>query len=79
MQGHISAAVDSDFQEQMGRNLESYVDDMVIKRKTEQGIMIDIAETFDNLWKFNMKLNPKKCSFGVGEGNSWVTWSRQKE
>nr|GEW56718.1 hypothetical protein [Tanacetum cinerariifolium] len=60
--------VDSAFQTQLGRNLEAYVDDMVIKRKTEQGMIMDIAETFDNLQKINMKLNPKKCSFGMGKG-----------
>ncbi|GJU53674.1 RNA-directed DNA polymerase, eukaryota, reverse transcriptase zinc-binding domain protein [Tanacetum coccineum] len=53
---------------QLGRNLEAYVDDMVIKSKTEQEMVMDIAETFDNLRKINMKLNPKKCSFGVKEG-----------
>nr|GEV37736.1 hypothetical protein [Tanacetum cinerariifolium] len=60
--------VDSAFQEQLRRNLEAYVDDMVIKSKTEQDMMMDIAETFDNLQKINMKLNPKKCSFSVEEG-----------
>nr|GEV88528.1 hypothetical protein [Tanacetum cinerariifolium] len=54
--------VDSAFQAQLGRNLEAYVDDMVIKSKTEREIIMDIAETFDNLRKVNMKLNPKKCS-----------------
>ncbi|GJX71341.1 reverse transcriptase domain-containing protein [Tanacetum coccineum] len=60
--------VDSAFQAQLGRNLEAYVDDMVIKSKTEQEMIADIAETFDNLRKINMKLNPMKCSFGAGEG-----------
>ncbi|GJT23751.1 reverse transcriptase domain-containing protein [Tanacetum coccineum] len=60
--------VDSAFQAQLGRNLEAYVDDMVIKSKTEQDMIIDIAETFDNLRRINMKLNPMKCSSGVGEG-----------
>ncbi|GKD92990.1 reverse transcriptase domain-containing protein [Tanacetum coccineum] len=60
--------VDSAFQAQLGRNLEAYVDDMVIKSKTKQDMIIDIAETFDNLRRINMKLNPMKCSFGVGEG-----------
>ncbi|GJU26012.1 hypothetical protein Tco_1164633 [Tanacetum coccineum] len=31
-------------------------------------MMMEIVETFDNLWKVNMKLNPNKCSFGVNEG-----------
>ncbi|GKC40649.1 reverse transcriptase domain-containing protein [Tanacetum coccineum] len=57
--------VDSAFQSQIGRNLEAYVDDMVIKSKDEIFLLADIAETFDNLKKIDMKLNPKKCSFGV--------------
>nr|GEV98039.1 reverse transcriptase domain-containing protein [Tanacetum cinerariifolium] len=60
--------IDSDFQTQLGRNLEAYMDDMVIKSKTERDMIIDIAETFDNMRKINMKLNPMKCSFGIGEG-----------
>ncbi|GJY31911.1 reverse transcriptase domain-containing protein [Tanacetum coccineum] len=60
--------VDSAFQAQFGQNLEAYVDDMVFKSKTEQEMIMDIAETFDILQKVNMKLNPKKCSFRVKEG-----------
>ncbi|GKA18710.1 reverse transcriptase domain-containing protein [Tanacetum coccineum] len=60
--------VDSTFQSQIGRNLEAYVDDMVIKSKEETGLLADIAETFEGLKTINMKLNPKKCSFGVEEG-----------
>ncbi|GJZ95464.1 reverse transcriptase domain-containing protein [Tanacetum coccineum] len=60
--------VDSTFQSQIGRNLEAYVDDMVIKSKDEKDLLANIAETFENLKAINMKLNPKKCSFGVEEG-----------
>nr|GEU44080.1 reverse transcriptase domain-containing protein [Tanacetum cinerariifolium] len=60
--------VDPTFHCQIRRNLEAYVDDMVIKSKDEKMLLADIAETFDNLKKINMKLNPKKCSFGVEEG-----------
>ncbi|GJU66245.1 reverse transcriptase domain-containing protein [Tanacetum coccineum] len=60
--------VDSTFQNQIGRNLEAYVDDMVIKSKEEKSLLADIAETFESLKTINMKLNPKKCSFGVEEG-----------
>jgi hypothetical protein len=41
---------------------------MVIKSRTEKELLAYIAETFDNLRKINMKLNHKKCSFGVEEG-----------
>ncbi|GJR18228.1 reverse transcriptase domain-containing protein [Tanacetum coccineum] len=60
--------VDGSFQTQIGRNLEAYVDNMVIKSKSKREMLADIAETFDNLRRINMKLNPKKCSFGVKEG-----------
>ncbi|GKC51463.1 hypothetical protein Tco_1074208 [Tanacetum coccineum] len=49
----------------IGRNLEAYVDDMVIKSNDEKLLIAKIAETFNNLRKINMKLNLKKCSFGV--------------
>nr|GEW81050.1 reverse transcriptase domain-containing protein [Tanacetum cinerariifolium] len=51
------------------KNLEAYVDGVVIKSRDEKMLLADISETFDNLKKINMKLNPKKCSFGVEEGN----------
>ena len=60
--------VDSAFQTQIGLNLEAYVDDMVIKSKGEKEMLADIAKTFQNLRRINMKLNPKKCSFGVEKG-----------
>ncbi|GJV43382.1 reverse transcriptase domain-containing protein [Tanacetum coccineum] len=60
--------VDEAFRSQIGKNLEVYVDDMVVKSKTEREMLADIAETFDNLRRINMKLNLKKCSFGVMEG-----------
>nr|GEU31902.1 reverse transcriptase domain-containing protein [Tanacetum cinerariifolium] len=50
------------------RNLEAYVDDMVIKRTSEEGMLSNIQETFERFRSINMKLNPKKCSFGVEEG-----------
>ncbi|GJS62226.1 reverse transcriptase domain-containing protein [Tanacetum coccineum] len=60
--------VDRAFQKQIGRNLEVYVDDLVIKIHTEEEIIRDIIETFKTLRQINMKLNPKKCTFGMQEG-----------
>nr|GEW34224.1 reverse transcriptase domain-containing protein [Tanacetum cinerariifolium] len=45
-----------------------YVDDLVVKSHTEAEMVRDIEETFHTLRKINMKLNPKKCSFGLAEG-----------
>nr|GEX46484.1 reverse transcriptase domain-containing protein [Tanacetum cinerariifolium] len=60
--------VDMAFQKQIGRNLEVYVDDLVIKSRTEKEVIKDAEETFKTLRKINMKLNPKKCAFGMREG-----------
>jgi hypothetical protein len=38
---------------------------VVIKTREDKGFVSDLAETFDNLRKFKMKLNPEKCTFGV--------------
>lgn len=48
--------------------MEIYVDDMVIKSKTFCDFLDDVKETFETLRKVSMKLNPKKCVFGVGAG-----------
>ncbi|GJZ85082.1 reverse transcriptase domain-containing protein [Tanacetum coccineum] len=60
--------VDKAFHKQIGRNLEVYVDDLVIKSHMEDEIVKDIEETFKTLKEINMKLNPKKCIFGIEEG-----------
>ncbi|GJS79598.1 reverse transcriptase domain-containing protein [Tanacetum coccineum] len=60
--------VDKAFHKQIGKNLEVYVDDLVIKSRTKDEIVRDIEETFKTLREINMKLNPKKCTFGVEEG-----------
>ncbi|GJY79345.1 reverse transcriptase domain-containing protein [Tanacetum coccineum] len=60
--------MDKAFEKHIGRNLEVYVDDLVIKSHTEQEILRDIEETFQTLRKINMKLHPKKCTFEAEEG-----------
>ncbi|GJU76550.1 reverse transcriptase domain-containing protein [Tanacetum coccineum] len=59
--------VDKTFHGQIGRNLEVYVDVLVIKSRTKDEVVCDIEETFKTLRKIDMKLNPKKCTFGVEE------------
>nr|GEY54276.1 reverse transcriptase domain-containing protein [Tanacetum cinerariifolium] len=60
--------MDKAFESQMGRNIEVYVDDLVVKSHTEAEMVRDIEEMIQTLRKINMKLNPKKCSFGLAEG-----------
>ena len=53
------------FNKQIGRNMEVYVDDMLVKSKEAKTHLDDLKETFDNLRRYRMKLNPTKCVFGV--------------
>jgi dsDNA-binding SOS-regulon protein len=53
---------------QIGRNIQVYIDDMVITTRKEESLISDLAETFDNLNRYELKLNPTKCSFGVSVG-----------
>ena len=53
------------FTHQIGRNIQVYVDDMLVKSLRENNHLDDLQETFDTLRSYNMKLNPSKCVFGV--------------
>ena len=51
------------FVEQLGRNIEVYVDEMIVKSKIKDHVS-DLRETLATLRHHSMKLNPKKCVFG---------------
>jgi hypothetical protein len=53
---------------QIGRNIQVYIDDVVITTREEQSLISDLAETFENLSRYKLKLNPTKCSFGISAG-----------
>ena len=53
------------FTHQIGRNVQVYVDDMLVKSLHEDDHLGDLRETFDTLRVYNMQLNPGKCVFGV--------------
>ncbi|GJW00812.1 reverse transcriptase domain-containing protein [Tanacetum coccineum] len=61
--------VDKAFDQQIGRNLEVYMDDLVIKSYSEEEIIRDIAVTFRTLRKINMKLNPRSAHSGRQKGS----------
>nr|ABA97323.1 retrotransposon protein, putative, Ty3-gypsy subclass [Oryza sativa Japonica Group] len=54
--------------DQLRRTVEAYVDDIVVKTKTRDSLIDDQRETFDNLRRYQMKLHPEKCTFGVPSG-----------
>ena len=56
------------FIHQIGRNVQVYVDDMLVKSLHENDHLDDLQEIFDTLRSYNMKLNPSKCVFGITAG-----------
>ena len=53
---------------QIGRNVHAYVNDIVVKSREKETLIVDLKETFDNLRVYKMMLNPDKCVFGVSAG-----------
>ena len=53
------------FANQLHRNIEAYVDDVVVKTREHDSFISDLEETFNSLRSFRWKLNPTKCVFGV--------------
>ena len=56
------------FSQQIGRNVEVYVDDMLVKSRDKVDHLNDLEETFNTLQKYKMKLNLAKCVFVVALG-----------
>ena len=56
------------FQSQLGKNIEIYIDDMVVKSKVVSEHLGDLGIIFEILRKYKLRLNASKCSFGVGSG-----------
>ena len=54
--------------DQLGKTMEVYIDDMLVKSAREKDHVPQLRECFKILNKFEMKLNPEKCSFGVPSG-----------
>ena len=53
---------------QIGRNVEVYVDDMLVKSLVEGSDLDNLQETCETLRRYKMKLNSSKCAFGVSSG-----------
>ena len=58
------------FKKQIGKTMEVYVDDMLIKSKTAADHVAHLSDTFVVLRKYQMKLNLLKCAFRVASKNS---------
>ncbi|KAL0281764.1 UNVERIFIED_CONTAM: Retrovirus-related Pol polyprotein from transposon opus [Sesamum radiatum] len=60
--------VNNMFREQIGKNMEVYIDDMLVKSKRKEDHTRDLQACFGILQQFGMKLNRAKCTFGVHGG-----------
>ena len=56
------------FSKQIDRNMEVYVDDMLVKSREELTHLDNLEETFATFRQYQMKLNSSKCAFGVASG-----------
>ena len=56
------------FEPQLSKNIEVYIDDMVVKSKVESEHVNDLGNIFEILRRHKLRLNDSKCSFGVGSG-----------
>jgi predicted metallo-beta-lactamase superfamily hydrolase len=61
-------AIQTGLSEQIGDNAEAYVNDVVVKIKNSDMLIVDLKQTFEHLKKWRWKLNPNKCVFGVPSG-----------
>jgi len=52
----------------IGRNVQAYVDDMVVTSQVKDQHIVDLEELFTIIAKYKLKLNPEKCVFGVEAG-----------
>ena len=56
------------FESLLGKNMEIYIDDMVVKSKKVSEHLGDLQVVFEILRSYKLRLNASKCSFGVGLG-----------
>ena len=56
------------FHDMMHKEIEVYVDDMIAKSKTEEEHLVNLRKFFERLRKYQLGLNPAKCTFRVKSG-----------
>jgi hypothetical protein len=61
-------AIHACFKRQLNKNVEAYVDDVVVKTRNSNTLITDPEETFASLREYRWKLNPDKCVLGVASG-----------
>ncbi|XP_065012782.1 uncharacterized protein LOC135641352 [Musa acuminata AAA Group] len=64
----VSSEAFHDLTHQIGRNVEVYIDDMIVKSRAVADHLTNLIETFATLRRYGLRLNPAKCVFGVNSG-----------
>ena len=67
------------FHDMMHKEIEVFVDDMITKSRSEEEHLVNLRKLFERLRKYKLRLNPKKCSFGVKLGKLLGFIVSQKE
>lgn len=76
MQGQYIKGLPIEFKKRkIGETKKVYVEDIVVKSKVQKNHLTYLQESFDLLWKYNMKLNLEKCTFRVVLGKFLGFWS----
>lgn len=60
--------MDKIFAKQIGHCMDVYIDDMVVRSKSQREHIKDLEEVFSQVRQYNMRLNPAKCTFSVAAG-----------
>jgi len=52
------------FHDMMHKEIEVYIDDMIVKYESEEQHLVNLKKLFERLRKYKLRLNPSKCTFG---------------
>ena len=61
-------AMNLTFHELLGNTVEVYIDDIVVKSAEFSSHIADLRKAFDKMRRYGLKMNPRKCAFGVSAG-----------
>jgi hypothetical protein len=56
------------FHDLIGKLVEIYIDDVVVKSASVEGHLRDVRQVLERTRRFRLKMNPKKCAFGISAG-----------
>jgi hypothetical protein len=66
------------FHDLIGKLVEIYIDDVIVKSALVEGHLEDLQRVLERTRRFRLRMNPKKCAFGVSAGQ-WVFWFMKGE